>query len=425
MDNAVLIASIVTGMTQKQVNSPLSATIPLQPDKFGRNCANSNPLACSNELSMHDNELPSPSIVRNDPHSVAARGAWHVHALAKEHAAAAIAATLKTLPPAQTLNWDLTGIDALDTIGAQMLWLAWGKTRPARLQLLPTQEGFFALLERSAADLQMPPPRPAATPGDWLSAKLGNMVDHASGFLALIGQLVLDLGKFAKNPARGPWMEISANVFHIGYRALGITALVGILIGVVLSYLSAQQLHTFGGDVYLVNILGMSIIRELGPLLAAILVAGRSGSAITAQLGVMRVTEELDAMLVMGLPHGFRLIMPRVIALAASLPLLVIWTDAMALLGGMLAAKAELGLSPTYFLHKLPDAVPLANYWIGLGKGVAFGSLIALVACHFGLRIKANTESLGEGTTNAVVTAITIVIIADAVFSIVFSGVGY
>jgi phospholipid/cholesterol/gamma-HCH transport system permease protein len=127
----------------------------------------------------------------------------------------------------------------------------------------------------------------------------------------------------------------------------------------------------------------------------------------------------------MGLPHGFRLIMPKVIALAISMPLLVIWTDAMALLGGMFSAKLELGLAPSYFLHKLPDAVPLANYLIGLGKGVAFGSLIALVACHFGLRIKANTESLGEGTTTSVVTAITIVIVADAVFSIVFSGIGY
>jgi phospholipid/cholesterol/gamma-HCH transport system permease protein len=374
---------------------------------------------------MPDNELPAPSIVRNDPHSVAVRGAWHVRALAEQQTAAAITATLKTLPQPEALAWDLTGIVSLDYIGAQMLWNAWGKKRPKQLQLLPAHENMFAQLERSTAELQMPPPRPAATLADWLSAKVSDTVDHASGFLALIGQLVLDLGRFAKNPARGPWLEISANVFHIGYRALGITALVGILIGVVLSYLSAQQLHTFGGDVYLVNILGMSIIRELGPLLAAILVAGRSGSAITAQLGVMRVTEELDAMLVMGLPHGFRLIMPRVIALAASLPLLVIWTDAMALLGGMLAAKTELGLAPSYFLHKLPDAVPLANYWIGLGKGVAFGSLIALVACHFGLRIKANTESLGEGTTNAVVTAITIVIIADAVFSIVFSGVGY
>jgi phospholipid/cholesterol/gamma-HCH transport system permease protein len=194
---------------------------------------------------------------------------------------------------------------------------------------------------------------------------------------------------------------------------------------VVLSYLSAQQLHTFGGDIYLVNILGMSIIRELGPLLAAILVAGRSGSAITAQLGVMRVTEELDAMLVMGLPHGFRLVMPKVIALAIAMPLLVIWTDAIALIGGMTAAQLQLGMSPSYFLQSLPGAVSLPNYWIGLGKGVVFGSLIALVSCHFGLRIKPNTESLGHGTTTSVVSAITVVILADAVFAIVFSGVGY
>ena len=206
---------------------------------------------------------------------------------------------------------------------------------------------------------------------------------------------------------------------------MGITGVVGFLIGVVLSYLSAQQLHTFGADIYLVNILGMSIIRELGPLLAAILVAGRSGSSITAQLGVMRVNEELDAMLVMGLPHGFRLIMPKVLALAISMPLLVVWTDAMALMGGMAAAYFELGLSPTYFIRELPDAVPIANYWIGLGKGVVFGSLIALVACHFGLRIEPNTESLGRGTTTSVVTAITIVIVADAIFAIVFKGVGF
>jgi phospholipid/cholesterol/gamma-HCH transport system permease protein len=271
---------------------------------------------------------------------------------------------------------------------------------------------------------------PSAPARFWLSPSalreaFKRVTGHLSGFVALIGQLVLDLGKFLLAPQRGPWKEISANIYHIGYQALGITALVGFLIGVVLSYLSAQQLHTFGGDIYLVNILGMSVIRELGPLLAAILVAGRSGSSITAQLGVMRVTEELDAMLVMGLPHGFRLVMPKVLALAIAMPLLVIWTDAMALIGGMAAAKVELGLSARYFLHGLPDAVPLANYWIGLGKGVVFGSLIALVACHFGMRIKPNTESLGQGTTASVVTAITVVILADAVFAIVFSGVGF
>lgn len=374
---------------------------------------------------MPNQESPTLTIDQRDLYTVCASGSWQVHALARPEAMQAVMATLKGLPPGQALHWDLSQIAALDHIGAQLLWNAWGKTRPAQLALDDAHADFFLRLERAgplALPDQVPPHlRPLAV----LKQVSHGAFDHLSGSVALIGQLVLDLSQFARRPAYGPWQEISANVFHIGYQALGITALVGFLIGIVLSYLSAQQLHTFGGDIYLVNILGMSIIRELGPLLAAILVAGRSGSSITAQLGVMRVTEELDAMLVMGLPHGFRLIMPKVLALALSMPLLVVWTDAMALIGGMVAAKLELGLSATYFMQKLPDAVPLANYWIGLGKGVVFGGLIALVACHFGLRIEPNTESLGRGTTTSVVTAITIVILANAVFSIVFNGVGF
>ena len=243
--------------------------------------------------------------------------------------------------------------------------------------------------------------------------------------VALAGQLMIDIVNFAKAPRRGPWTEISANIYHAGAQALGITAVVGFLIGVVLSYLSAQQLHMFGGDVFLVNLLGISVLRELGPLLAAILVAGRSGSSMTAQLGVMRVTEELSAMQVMGLPQGFRLIMPKVIALSIVMPLLVIWTDVIALLGGMLAGSYEIGLSMSYFLASLPDAVPIANFWIGVGKGYVFGILIALIACYYGLKIKPNTESLGEGTTRSVVTSITVVILADAIFAIVLQGVGF
>jgi phospholipid/cholesterol/gamma-HCH transport system permease protein len=139
----------------------------------------------------------------------------------------------------------------------------------------------------------------------------------------------------------------------------------------------------------------------------------------------MRVTEELDAMLVMGISHGYRLIMPKVVALAISMPLLVVWTDAMALLGGMASAMLQLNLSASYFVQKLPDAVPLVNYTIGLLKGTTFGVLIALVSCHFGLRIKPNTESLGRGTTTSVVTAITVVILADAVYAIIFNDVGF
>ncbi|PUA18367.1 ABC transporter permease [Glaciimonas sp. PCH181] len=322
------------------------------------------------------------------------------------------------------LRWDLSQIDAIDHIGAQLLWNAWGKKRPPALTMARQQRAFFQRLEE-AGPLAVPPAPPRRrlfnVIYDWWCVGF----DHLSGFVALLGQFVLDLARMLRLPHRAPWKEISANIYHVGFQALGITAIVGFLIGVVLSFLSAQQLHTFGGDVYLVNILGMSIIRELGPLLAAILVAGRSGSSITAQLGVMRVTQELDAMEVMGLPHGFRLILPRVIALLVAMPLLVIWTDAMALLGGMTAAQVQLGMSPTYFLQQLPGAVPLPNYLIGLGKGAVFGGLIAMVACHFGLRIEPNTESLGQGTTTSVVSAITIVILADAVFAIVFSGVGF
>ena len=345
--------------------------------------------------------------------------------MAASGAIPALRAQLRRLPGNKEAAWDLTGVAGFDHIGAQFLWNAWNGTRPRQLALTPAQEQVLRRVETAAALVL---PQRTSTP--WyspaaLNRRLHEIGSHLSSFVALIGQLALDLARLAARPQRGPWREISASVYHIGYQALGITALVGFLIGVVLSYLSAQQLHIFGGDIYLVNILGMSVIRELGPLLAAILVAGRSGSAITAQLGVMRVTEELDAMLVMNMPHGFRLIMPRVLALALAMPLLVVWTDAVALLGGIAAAMLQLDLAPSYFLHQLPNAVPIANYAIGLGKGVVFGSLIALVACHFGLRIEPDTESLGAGTTLSVVTAITSVIVADAVFAIIFKGVGF
>ncbi|MCD2518044.1 ABC transporter permease [Massilia sp. G4R7] len=357
--------------------------------------------------------------------SVIASGVWQVHTLSRRGVLKAITRTLTALKHKDTLAWDLSGIERLDHIGAQMFWNAWGKKRPPHLTLDPRQEELFNRLEK-ASGLSLA--RHRTSPLQWiivLGAGILNFFEHLKSFIGLIGLVVQDIGRFIRNPRTGPWREISANIYHSGFQALGITALVGFLIGVVLSYLSAQQLKMFGGDIYLVNILGMSVIRELGPLLAAILVAGRSGSSITAQLGVMRVTEELDAMLVMGISHGYRLIMPKVVALAISMPLLVVWTDAMALIGGMVSAKVELGLAARYFLQELPEAVPVVNYNIGLLKGATFGVLIALVACHFGLRIKANTESLGRGTTTSVVTAITVVIVADAVYAIIFSGVGF
>ncbi|MFZ6770924.1 MlaE family ABC transporter permease [Undibacterium sp. Di26W] len=352
-------------------------------------------------------------------------GAWLVHVLSGTTTMHEISAQLNKATQQADLHWDLSQISSLDHIGAQMLWRAWGKQRPRQLTMQSAHEGLFLRLEQVSRISIPGSPKSRLTRTMLLGGQMLGLFNHLYSFTALLGQLILDLARFIRHPLKGPWKELSANIYRTGAQALGITALVGILIGVVLSYLSAQQLRTFGGDLYIVNILGMSIIRELGPMLAAILVAGRSGSAITAQLGVMRVTEELDAMSVMGIPHGFRLVMPKVLALAIAMPLLVIWTDVMALAGGMISAQALLGMSPEFFVYKLPEAVPLLNYWIGLGKGVTFGMLIALIACHYGLRIEPNTESLGRGTTNSVVVAITVVIIADAIFAIIFSKTGY
>lgn len=357
--------------------------------------------------------------------SVIAEGVWQVHGLSQRGVLKGITRQLAGLKDKGACEWDLSGIESLDHIGAQMFWNTWNKGRPKRLKLDPRQEDLFRRIEE-ASHIKLP--RHRTSPFHWvivLGAGILNFFEHLRSFIGLIGIVIQDLGRFLRRPQAGPWREISANIYHSGFQALGITAMVGFLIGIVLSYLSSQQLRMFGGDAYLVNILGMAVIRELGPLLAAILVAGRSGSSITAQLGVMRVTEELDAMLVMGISHGYRLIMPKVVALAISMPLLVVWTDAMALLGGMVSAKIEMGMSFRYFLQKLPDAVPFVNYTIGLLKGATFGMLIALISCHFGLRIKPNTESLGRGTTTSVVTAITVVILADAVYAIIFSGTGF
>ncbi|MCC2681411.1 MAG: hypothetical protein K0S36_975 [Nitrosospira multiformis] len=334
-----------------------------------------------------------------------------------------IAAELSEYATAPELRWDLTQIARMDDAGAVLLWRGWGNQRPRYLSVRPEHERLFDRLEETWT-----PPSEAAPDRLWPIMVLGKAVfllwEHLVGLVILMGQLVLEIKYLAGRPSRIPWREISANLYRTGAQALGITALVGFLIGVVLSYLSSRQLQIFGAHIFIVNILGISVIRELGPMLAAILVAGRSGSSMTAQLGVMRVTEELDALTVMGIPHSLRLILPKVIALGLAMPLVVLWTSAVALIGGMTVAELQLGLGYKFFLSRLPDAVAVSNLWLGLGKGIVCGMAIALISCHFGLRIKSNTESLGEGTTNSVVTSITVVIIIDAIFAVIFSDVG-
>ena len=352
------------------------------------------------------------------------RGRWGAAELGTEAQWKRVSAQLHSLPAAPALGWDLTELLWLDHVGAQLLWNHWQRAWP---QQLACTDGQRAMLERVAQfSTTSPPPEPwrLGEQVDRLGVLVLHGVGHARQMLEMVGQLVLDLGRLARAPRRGPWRDVSGHLYRMGATALPITALVGFLIGVVLAYLMSLQLRQFGAESFIVNILGISLIRELGPMLAAILVAGRSGSAITAQIGVMRVTEELDAMRVMGIPHSFRLVMPRTIALALAMPLISVWTTLAALAGGMLAAEVAMDISPAYFMQALPSAVKVGNLGLAVAKSVVFGASIALIGCHWGLRVKPNTQSLGEGTTASVVSSITMVIIVDALFAVAFKNIG-
>jgi phospholipid/cholesterol/gamma-HCH transport system permease protein len=320
--------------------------------------------------------------------------------------------------------WDLEAIRYLDSPTALGLWQIWGERWPDRLKIKPEHRKLFTQWENQVVPADAVP---AFSVKQWFANCAMSLSHHLSQLLVLVsllGQFLLDMVYCLRHARAIPWQEINTTIYEAGVRALGITALVGFLIGIVLSYLSALQLKIFGAEIYIIDILGISILRELGPLLAAILVAGRSGSAMTAQIGIMRVTEELDALSAMGISHSLRLVLPKLAALTLVMPLLSTWTNAAALAGGMVSAQQTLDIGYQQFFERLPDAVPLANVLIGLGKSAVFGFLTALVACYFGFKIKPNTESLGNETTKSVVAAITAVIMSDAVFAILFMDIG-
>lgn len=365
-------------------------------------------------------DLP-PAMEVVGPREIKLSGSWLFRNLVAEKE---LRQKIGSYVDAKDMLWDLSAIEMLDSAAALMLWQAWGGRLPAELLIKPEHQRLF---ERWQAQ-ELPELKHSRSSSSliftYADRLLANFWTQFLQLVTLLGQLFLDISYLLLHPLEIPWAEISISVYESGVRALGITALVGFLIGIVLSYLSALQLKIFGAEIYIIDILGLSVIRELGPLLAAILVAGRSGSAMTAQIGIMRVTEELDALSAMGISHSMRLILPKVMALTAVLPLLSVWTSAMAMIGGMFSAQTTLDISYQQFFLKLPDVVPLTNFFIGFGKSAVFGLMIALIACHFGFRISPNTESLGNETTNSVVAAITVVIMIDAVFAILFMNVG-
>jgi phospholipid/cholesterol/gamma-HCH transport system permease protein len=329
---------------------------------------------------------------------------------------------LRRTPPSR-VAWDLTPLAELDDTGA--LWLVRALRGATQVDASPRHREILDRVARGsrvriAMERPIDPYAPVVAAGEQ-ALRFGV---HLRDATALLGELALDAAALARRPRDAPLRELSAGVYRAGVAALPVTMLVGFLVGIVLTYLSALQLKRYGADLLVINIVGVGVVRELGPMLASIIAAGRSGSAMTAQLGVMRVTEEIEALQVMGVSVITRLVLPKVIALAIALPLVAFCTDLAALAGAMLVSRFTLGIAPQAFLEALPRAVETVNFWIGIGKSAAFGFAVAFVACHYGLRVLPNTDSLAAGVTRSVVAAITCVIILDAIFAILLRNVG-
>lgn len=233
-----------------------------------------------------------------------------------------------------------------------------------------------------------------------------------------IGQLTITFLETVKKAKNFPWRAIFLNVDNTGFQALPIIALLSFLIGVVLAYQIGVQLEQYGAEIYIVNLLGLSILREFGPLIAAIIVAGRTSSAFTAELGTMKINEEIDALQMMGVIPSEYLVLPKIIGLMISMPLLIVWADMFGIFGGMIMSKATIGMNLYDFISRFRESVDLKSYMIGLSKAPVFAYFIAIIGCFQGIQVRGGAESVGLQTTKSVVQSIFTIIVIDAIFSI-------
>jgi phospholipid/cholesterol/gamma-HCH transport system permease protein len=243
-------------------------------------------------------------------------------------------------------------------------------------------------------------------------------------WLSFIGEFSIISSRLFLKPWNIPWKSIIATLDFTGVRALPIIAFLSLLIGVVLTYQIGLQLEYYGANIYIVNFLGLGILREFGPLLAAIILAGRTSSSYTAQLGLMKSNEEIDALKTMGISPTEILIFPKILGLMLAMPLLTVWSDIFGLLGGMFMSKISLSVNYQVFLEQFPQVITISSFVIGLVKAPVFAFIIASVGCYHGMKVSGSALSIGQHTTKSVVLAIFLIIIADAIFSVVLSYLG-
>lgn len=355
------------------------------------------------------------------------QGKWTLHTIKNITQQFSSPDFLKTIE--QTLSIDGSKLQELDSSGAWQLIKLCNFLKQNNIQVTfanfdEQQQALLSLLKQQAKGFKQInyPGMPA-----WL-ARLGErsvkQLAQFFEFLAFIGETSSIFISNLKKLKAWRWQSIMAIIETMGYQALPIVAILSFMIGVVLTYQMGVQLKNYGANIFIVDLMGLAVLREFGPLITAIMVAGRTGSAFTAQIGTMKINEEIDALITMGISAHELLIIPRVLALIIVLPLLTIWADIFGLLGGVVMSKIMLNISWYDFLTRFQTVVPVKSLLIGIGKAPVFGLLIASIGCFQGMQVGGSADSVGKQTTKSVVQAIFFIIIADALFSILFSKFG-
>jgi phospholipid/cholesterol/gamma-HCH transport system permease protein len=326
---------------------------------------------------------------------------------------------------------DCGALGRLDTIGAWLLLRTKRilEHRGIVVQPVNVRPEYRALVhtidfECRAPPVELPPPHSFASRLERIGRGLCHTLNQGYQLIGFFGLVVYETVATVVQPRRLRVAALVHQMEETGLNALPIVGLLSFLVGVVFGYQGSDQLRQFGAELFTVNLLGIGFLRELGGLMAAIIVAGRSGSAFAAQIGTMKVSEELDAIQVSGLNTVEVLVLPRLLGIIITLPLLTFYSNVMGLIGGAAMCYLDLGITIPAFLHQLRSAVVGWTFWIGLIKAPVFALIIAMVGCHQGFQVERNASSVGRHTTQAVVESIFLVIVADAAFSITFSLLG-
>jgi phospholipid/cholesterol/gamma-HCH transport system permease protein len=329
------------------------------------------------------------------------------------------------LPRGSQWHLDTAGIVRLDTAGALLLRGTLERLRREGAQvslesLSAAHRALLELVERAQARDRTPPSAPPGRIERIGRAAVAAAYEFAS-FLSFVGEFAVQTLPVLLRPWRLRGRQVVAEIYKAGVRGLPIIGLLAFLMGVVIAYQGGIPLEQYGANIFIVELVSITMLREMAPLLTAVVVAGRTGSSYTAEIGTMKITEEVDALRALGLNHYEILALPKLLALLIALPLLTVFADILGIAGGMIIADLLFGVDYQTFLARMPEQLATSHFWVGVGKAPVFAAIVALVGCFHGLRVQGSAEAVGHATTVSVVQGIFLVIVADALFSIIFS----